>query len=110
MKESNIEDLASHDGPESCVGSREGVGEALTGERAGRDIEPRNYIDRGADAVHTCGRQNDQERYREQLGDPARSKTPRMRGHSMRENREIHWLPAVDGEAGRKGKAKAVIQ
>jgi len=35
MKESNIEDLASHDGPESCAGSREGVSEALTGERAG---------------------------------------------------------------------------
>ena len=26
------EDLASHIGPESCVGAREGIGEALTGE------------------------------------------------------------------------------
>ena len=31
-----VEDLANHDDPESCVGIREGVGEALTGEHAGR--------------------------------------------------------------------------
>ena len=31
-----VEDLANHDGPESCVGIRKGVGEALTGEHAGR--------------------------------------------------------------------------
>jgi hypothetical protein len=35
-----IEGLATRDGPESCVGVCEGVGEALTGVRAGRAIEP----------------------------------------------------------------------
>jgi hypothetical protein len=30
------EDMASHIGPESCVGIRKGVGEALTGESAGQ--------------------------------------------------------------------------
>ena len=35
MKESYIEDLASHGGPESCAVVREGAGEALTGVRAG---------------------------------------------------------------------------
>jgi len=108
MRESNIEGVASHDGPESCAGPREGAGEALTGVRAGRDMEPRNHIDRGADVVHLDGRQHDRERYREFLGDPARSKTPRMRGISVRENREVPWLPALDGEAGRGGKAKAI--
>lgn len=36
MKESYVEGLASHNGPESCGGAREGVIEALTGVRAGR--------------------------------------------------------------------------
>src|SRR5215469_11936935 len=31
MEESDIEGLATHGGPESCAGVREGVGEALTG-------------------------------------------------------------------------------
>ena len=36
MKESYGEDIASHTGPESCVGVREADGEALTGVQAGR--------------------------------------------------------------------------
>ncbi len=35
MRESYIEGLAIHDGPESCVGDRKVTGEALTGERTG---------------------------------------------------------------------------
>jgi RNA-directed DNA polymerase len=42
MEESDTEGLATHGGPESCAGVREGVGEALTGVRAGSAIEPRN--------------------------------------------------------------------
>ncbi len=36
MKVPHVEGLASHNGPESCVGDRKGAGEALTGERAGQ--------------------------------------------------------------------------
>ena len=36
MKESYSEDVASHAGPESCAGAREGVGEALTGAYVGQ--------------------------------------------------------------------------
>lgn len=36
MKVSYVEGIASYGGPESCVHIREGVGEALTGVRAGR--------------------------------------------------------------------------
>src|SRR4051812_10017036 len=36
------EGVASHTGPESCGHAREGMVEALTGERAGWAIEPRN--------------------------------------------------------------------
>ena len=36
MKVRHDEDVASHIGPESCAGTREGVGEALTGEHTGQ--------------------------------------------------------------------------
>src|SRR5216683_6967759 len=51
MEELYVEGLATHGGPESCVDDPRGRGEALTGARAGRAIEPRNLNDRGADAV-----------------------------------------------------------
>ena len=110
MKEPYIEGVATHDGPESCAGFREGVGEALTGERTGWDIEPRNHIDRGADAVHAGGKPHRLARHRKLQIDPARSKTLRMCGTSMRENREIPGLPVPDGGAGRSGKAEAGIR
>jgi hypothetical protein len=42
MRELYTEGVAIHGGPESCVGAREGAGEALTGVRVGRAMEPRN--------------------------------------------------------------------
>ncbi len=110
MEEPYIEGVATRDGPESCVGSRKGVGEALTGVRIGWDIEPRNPIARGADAVHIGGRRHGLARYRERQADPARSKTLCMCRTSMRENREIPGFPVSEGGAGRCGKAKAVIR
>jgi len=47
MKALYVEGVATHDGPDSCVGVREGDGEALT-VRLGRAIEPRNKYNRGA--------------------------------------------------------------
>jgi transposase len=35
------EGVANHIGPESCAAAREGIGEALTGDRIGQAIEPR---------------------------------------------------------------------
>ena len=52
MRESDIEDVASHGGPESCVGVREGAAKRWTGVRVGWAIEPRNQGFRGADAVN----------------------------------------------------------
>jgi hypothetical protein len=89
MRELYIEGVAIHGDPESCVGVREGVGEALTGAHAGWAIEPRNNGFWGADAVEMCGRQHRWRRYREPSVDPAWSKNLCMRGISMRENREI---------------------
>jgi hypothetical protein len=110
MRESDIEGLAIHDGPEPCGGVREGVGEASVGVRAGRAIEPRNLLVRGADAVLQGGRQHRRRRFREPSADPAGSKNLCTRGVSGRENREVPRSPACgDGRTGRAGKAKAVI-
>jgi hypothetical protein len=48
------EGLTNHIGPESCVAAREGVLEALTGERAGQAIERRKIILRKAHALLTA--------------------------------------------------------
>lgn len=90
MEELCTERLATHGDPESCVVAREGVGEALTGARAGRAIEPRNHGVRGADAVYGSGRQHRQWRYREPLVGPARSETLCMYGTSMRSEEAPH--------------------
>ena len=122
MRTLYIEDLASHDDPESCAVVREGGGEALTGVRAGSAIEPRNQRFRGADVVSKRGRRDRWSRYREWPADPARSKNRRMHGVSRRENREIPQSPVTVGDAppgmvrgvvdrplaGREGNARAV--
>ncbi len=56
MKESYVEGLATHDGPESCAVAREGGGEALTGVRAGRVLSRERNSLRGADPVGGWGR------------------------------------------------------
>ena len=48
------EGLADHTVPESCVGAREGVGEALTGVRVGRPLSREKGYFQGADAVHAA--------------------------------------------------------
>ena len=106
MKESYVEGLASYGGPESCVHIREGVGEALTGVRAGRVLsrvihaprrEPR--VVRGAEAVETCRRPHRGCRIGEAAPDPARSETPRTRGNTLHGNREIPRSSAQRWEA-----------
>ncbi len=106
MKESYVEGLATHSGPESCVVVRKGTGEALTGVRAGRVLSRERTFLRGADAVRRSGRPDSVHRYREMHRGPARSETPCMHGNTSRENREIPCPPAADGAAGRVGKSK----
>ena len=106
MKESYVEGLAAHDGPESCVVTRKGRGEALTGVRAGRVSSRESNLLRGADAVEVGGRPHSVHRHREMARNPARSQTPCMYGNTSRENREVPCPPAADGAAGRVGKSK----
>ena len=71
-----IEGVAIHGGPESCVGVREGVGEALTGGVWAGLLSREMSLVWGADALITSGRPRRRRRYRESSGDPARSKNP----------------------------------
>jgi RNA-directed DNA polymerase len=111
MKASHAEGLATHSGPESCVGAGDCAGEALTGESAGwvssRKINaPRKRVLRGADAVEEGGRQNRARRHREARRDPARSQTPCMHGSASHGNREVPRLSAAIGAAERIGNPK----
>jgi RNA-directed DNA polymerase len=64
MKESRSKGIANHADPESCESVREDALEALTGEEAGRAIEPRKQVKlREADAVMASGRQHRFGRY-----------------------------------------------
>ena len=106
MKESYVEGLATHNGPESCGAAREGGVEAWTGERMGRVFSRVRTLLRDADAVRTSGRQHPVRRYREACWSPARSETPCTRGSTMRGNREIPGLPGSAVVPGRVGKSK----
>jgi len=108
MKESYVEGLATHDGPESCGVARKGGAEALTGVRAGRVLSRERNLLRGADAVGGSGRPHPAHRYREMQRDPARSETPSTYGNTSHGNREIPCSPTADGAAGRVGKSKDV--
>jgi hypothetical protein len=106
MKESYVEGLASYGGPESCVHIREGVGEALTGVRAGRVLSREITIPRrkarpirGAEAVETRRRPHRCCRIGKAAPDLARSETPRTRGNISYGNREIPRPAAARREA-----------
>src|SRR5271157_1894856 len=108
MKESYVEGLATHDGPESCGVARKGGVEALTGVRAGRVWSRERSFLRDADAVGESGRPHPVCRYREIRRGPARSETPCTHGNTSRGNREIPCSAAVDNAAGRVANSKDV--
>ena len=109
MQEPHVEGVADHDGPESCGATREGGGEALTGETAGWVLSREMFTVQGADAVEKSGRPHDAHRHGEVRVGPARSETPRTRGHHPHGNREIPGPPGRTAP-GRGGKASAAIR
>ena len=60
----------------------------------------------GADVVQRGGRQHDHGRFREDMADPARSKTLCTCGTFLHENREIPATAHGNGAVGRIGKTK----
>jgi RNA-directed DNA polymerase len=106
MKESYVEGLATHNGPESCGAAREGGVEALTGERAGRVFSRVRTLLRDADAVGESGRLHRVHRHRKVHRGPARSETPCTYRSTLRGNREIPCPPGAASTSGRVGKSK----
>jgi hypothetical protein len=107
MKVSNVKGLANHDDPESCGGTRKGVGEALTGESAGWVLSREKNLVWDADPVRRRGRPQPMFRFGERHWYPARSETPGMYGSNLRENREVLRLPKPRG-LGRIENSKEV--
>jgi hypothetical protein len=109
MRESHTEGVATHSGPEPCVGVREGAGEASVGVRAGWAIEPRNQRFVGADAVVVGGRQHRWPRYREWPADPrgrrtcACTESPRARTGRSRGRPSPPVLPCSSWGGGSAG-------
>ena len=106
MKVSYVEGIASYDGPESCVHIREGVGEALTGGRAGRVLScvihapgRKAWAVRGAEVVEIHRRPHRACRIGEAGTDPAQSETLRTRASTSHGNREIPRPSAPRWEA-----------
>ena len=93
MKEPYIEGVATHGGLKLCVGDPRGSSEALVEVRAGRAIEPRNELIRGAHVVSSAEGNIIIGAMREPVTNPAWSKNHGMCGNSMHENRESPCLP-----------------
>src|ERR1700721_908345 len=106
MKESYDSGIATHIGPEPCGAARQGGGEAVGGERAGRVFSRERNLLRDADAVRRSGRLHRVHRYREVYQSPARSETPSTYGNTSRGNREIPRPPRVAVALGRIEKSK----
>ena len=101
------EGLAAHTGLRVMHYDLRGRGEAFTGARIGRDIEPR----KGGPGCRHCrrsGKQHGWARYCERSVGPARSKTPRMCVSSLDGNRETFVTVRRSHSADRIGKARAI--
>jgi hypothetical protein len=87
------EGVANHTGPESCVYTRKGMGEVLTGDvQAGLLSRERYGKLWGADVVPKSGRQHWLHRYREMRSGPAWSKNLSTYVNSLHGNREVPGL------------------
>jgi len=110
MRVSYIEDLANHNGPESCVIMGNWDGEALTGGDAGQVLSREKLKPiRGADAVDGSGRQHRADRKRKIGKNPARSETLSMHPSTSRGSREIPRL-IRSGTLTRIGNSEEVIR
>src|SRR5262245_34816587 len=105
MKESYGKDPASHPDPESCVGDREGAGEALTGAHVGQPSRCEIRCSRVPTLLSEAEGHIEGGVIGEPSSDPAQSKILCMRGNSPHGKREIPQVPTGLVPRGRPGKA-----
>ena len=106
MEELYVEGVATRDGPESCTGIREGAGEALTGVRAGRVIEPRN-CSFGVPTLFKWRKATLPAALARVVGGPRGVREPwHVRNLHAREPGDPTLARAVDHRAGRSGNTK----
>ena len=89
---SHGEGLTTHTSPESCMGSGNNVGEALTRENAGWVLSLVIGLSPGADVLQFHRRRYLVSRYGEGYKDLAGSETSCMHGSYLRGNREALYL------------------
>ena len=106
MKEPYKKGVAIHLDPESCTCAREGIGEALTGARAGRVLSLENCEHRSADVVVENGRQHREHRYRKVFLGSAWSETPSMYGSKRWKLGDLVVLLEQEELKEREGKSK----
>jgi hypothetical protein len=102
------EGVANRIDPESCASTREGIGEALTGERIGQPLSRESTLILGADVVpvtegNTDGRDNASAQTAGVVLDTG------MCARSLLGNREISWSASASMRAAlvRVGKARS---
>ena len=109
MKELCAEGLATRSDPESCVDDLRGRGEALTGARAGRAIEPRNQFS-GVPTLSGRWKATLLAALSRAAGRPRAVGEPgHVRNLHVREPGEPVPPRLADHRAGRSGNAEAVI-
>ena len=99
------EGLANHSDPESCAGTREGVSEALTGERTGQPLSCERLLSRVPTRFETWKATRTDALWRAS-GRPGVVEDPGMRGRFLYGNREILGL-AGGALPVRAGKARS---
>ena len=106
MKVQYGKDVASHSGPESCGGAREGAAEALAGETGGSAIEPRNPKSGTPTPLSDAEGNMNQGDECEFWSSPARSETLHTPGSFLHRSWEISAEPGATTSGG-SGKAKS---
>jgi hypothetical protein len=109
MEELYVEGPATHGDPESCVDVPRGRGEALTGARAGRAIEPRNSRF-GVPTLFPRWKATPLTALSRGVGGPRAVGEPwHVRNLQAREPGDPTIAHPVDRWVGRSGNAEAVI-